>query len=126
MKPAEVNQWNGPYMPQDIPKDPWGREYIYKYPGEHGDEPDIISLGADGQPGGEGSMPTSSAGRTNSRGITLMEMLVVVAIIGLIVAVSAPSISAGLDSVRITTTADDHRQLPERGGEPRRAAAGAD
>jgi general secretion pathway protein G len=28
---------------------------MYKFPGEHGDEPDIISLGADGQPGGEGS-----------------------------------------------------------------------
>ncbi len=33
--------------------------------------------------------------------------MVVVALIGLIVAVSAPSISAGLDSVRITTTADN-------------------
>ncbi len=53
-KPQGVNQWQGPYLPQEIPKDPWGREYIYKYPGEHGDEPDIISLGADGQPGGEG------------------------------------------------------------------------
>ena len=54
VKPQNVNQWQGPYLPQDIPKDPWGREYIYKFPGEHGDEPDIISLGADGQPGGEG------------------------------------------------------------------------
>ena len=43
----------GPYLPQDIPKDPWGRPYVYKYPGEHGDEPDIVSLGADGEPGGE-------------------------------------------------------------------------
>ena len=54
VKPQNVNQWQGPYLPQDIQKDPWGREYIYKFPGEHGDEPDIISLGADGQPGGEG------------------------------------------------------------------------
>ena len=54
VKPADVNQWNGPYMPQDIPKDPWGRDYAYKYPGEHGDEPDIISYGQDGQAGGEG------------------------------------------------------------------------
>jgi general secretion pathway protein G len=54
VKPAEANQWNGPYMPQDIPKDPWGRDYAYRYPGEHGDEPDIISFGQDGQPGGEG------------------------------------------------------------------------
>jgi len=50
----EINGWNGPYLPQDVPKDPWGHDYVYKYPGEHGDEPDIASLGADGQPGGEG------------------------------------------------------------------------
>jgi len=53
-KPAEVNQWAGPYMPQEIPKDPWGHDYVYKYPGEHGDDPDITCLGADGQPGGDG------------------------------------------------------------------------
>ena len=53
-KPQELNQWAGPYMPQDIPKDPWGHDYVYKYPGEHGDEPDIISYGADGQVGGDG------------------------------------------------------------------------
>src|SRR6185436_12047373 len=54
VKPADATQWNGPYMPQDIPKDPWGRDYGYKYPGEHGDEPDIVCYGQDGQPGGEG------------------------------------------------------------------------
>ena len=54
VKPAEMEQWAGPYMPKDIPKDPWGHDYIYKYPGEHGDEPEIVSYGADGQPGGEG------------------------------------------------------------------------
>ena len=55
VRPADVAQWNGPYMPKDIPKDPWGHDYLYRYPGEHGnDEPDVVSLGADGQPGGEG------------------------------------------------------------------------
>src|SRR5207245_5170441 len=54
MKPEGVNQWAGPYMPKEIPNDPWGHAYIYRFPSEHGDEPDIISLGADGQPGGEG------------------------------------------------------------------------
>jgi general secretion pathway protein G len=54
VKPQGVNQWEGPYLPQEIPVDPWARPYVYKYPGEHGDEPDIISYGADGQPGGEG------------------------------------------------------------------------
>ena|SRR5437588_405120 len=53
VKPEAASQWAGPYMPQDIPLDPWGHPYLYKYPGEHGDEPDIISLGADGQQGGE-------------------------------------------------------------------------
>ena len=53
-KPANVNQWNGPYLPKDIPMDAWGHPFLYKYPGDHGDEPDILSLGADGQPGGEG------------------------------------------------------------------------
>ncbi|MGE5645898.1 MAG: type II secretion system major pseudopilin GspG [Acidobacteriota bacterium] len=53
--PSGVNQWQGPYLPADIPSDPWGRAYIYKYPGEHGDEPDVISYGQDGQPGGEGT-----------------------------------------------------------------------
>jgi general secretion pathway protein G len=53
-KPADVNQWAGPYMPQDIPRDPWAHDYVYKYPGEHGDEPDLVCLGADGAPGGDG------------------------------------------------------------------------
>ena len=54
VKPENVNNWSGPYLMKDIPPDPWGRPYLYKYPGEHGDAPEIVSLGADGQPGGEG------------------------------------------------------------------------
>ena len=53
-KPAESAEWNGPYMPQEIPKDPWGHDYVYKFPGDHGDEPDLVSYGADGQSGGDG------------------------------------------------------------------------
>lgn len=37
---------------QALPKDPWGRDFIYLSPGAHGDY-DIISYGADGVPGGE-------------------------------------------------------------------------
>ena len=50
-------------------------------------------------------MPTFSVGRANNaqRGVTLLEMLVVMAIVGLIVAVSAPSAGAGLDSVRMAS-----------------------
>ncbi len=53
--PQGVNQWQGPYLPKEVPNDPWGRPYLYKFPGEHGQEPDIVSLGADGQPGGDGT-----------------------------------------------------------------------
>ena len=54
IRPANVNQWNGPYLPKDIPLDFWGHPFLYKFPGDHGDEPELISTGADGQPGGEG------------------------------------------------------------------------
>ena len=55
VRPENVPQWDGPYLPQDIPLDPWQRPYLYRYPGEHGDEPDIVSLGADGEQGGVGN-----------------------------------------------------------------------
>lgn len=38
---------------KSVPKDPWGREYLFLNPGEHGDV-DIFTLGADGQIGGTG------------------------------------------------------------------------
>src|SRR2546430_2760527 len=34
VKPENAGQWAGPYLPQDIPLDPWGHPYLYKYPGE--------------------------------------------------------------------------------------------
>lgn len=46
--------WNGPYLAKrELPRDPWGREYQYRSPGQNGDF-DIFSLGADNQPGGTG------------------------------------------------------------------------
>jgi len=42
-----------PYV-EKLPTDPWGRPYQYLNPGVHG-EVDVLSLGADGQPGGEGA-----------------------------------------------------------------------
>lgn len=54
-RPQDQDQWQGPYIDKDLPLDPWGHAYSYKFPGEHGEEPDIESYGADGQPGGEGT-----------------------------------------------------------------------
>ena len=50
--PAAPNWRQGGYLPR-LPKDPWGNEYRYLSPGQRG-EIDVYSLGADGQPGGEG------------------------------------------------------------------------
>jgi general secretion pathway protein G len=49
-KPDNVNNWRGPYVQHDIDTDPWRHAYIYKFPGDHGDKPDIICYGADGKP----------------------------------------------------------------------------
>lgn len=50
--PEPPNWKQGGYI-KKLNKDPWGNEYLYLSPGEHG-ETDIYSLGADGAPGGEG------------------------------------------------------------------------
>ena len=52
-KPANEPKWHGPYLKKEPPADPWGNPYIYRAPGQRGDF-DILSLGKDGQPGGEG------------------------------------------------------------------------
>jgi len=52
-KPSGVDNWQGPYLPKEIPTDPWGKPYVYKAPGDHGDY-DLISYGLDGVEGGEG------------------------------------------------------------------------
>jgi general secretion pathway protein G len=54
-KPLDPNirNWkDGGYI-DGLKKDPWGNDYAYIAPGSHGDY-DLYTLGADGQPGGEG------------------------------------------------------------------------
>ena len=53
--PSGAQNWNGPYWKKSsIPKDPWGNDYRYTSPGQKGAY-DILSLGADGKEGGEGT-----------------------------------------------------------------------
>ena len=53
--PSGAANWNGPYWKKStIPKDPWGNDYRYTSPGQKGAY-DILSLGADGKEGGEGT-----------------------------------------------------------------------
>ncbi|MEK9629117.1 MAG: type II secretion system major pseudopilin GspG [Nitrospinota bacterium] len=43
------------YLKKDVPKDPWGNDYIYESPGKDGRGYDLISYGADNAEGGEGT-----------------------------------------------------------------------
>lgn len=52
-RPGAVNGWAGPYLKGGVPTDPWGHPYRYTSPGPNGGI-EILSLGADGAPGGEG------------------------------------------------------------------------
>ena len=52
-RPADEPKWSGPYLAKAVPKDPWGNDYQYRSPGEHG-EYDLLSHGRDGRAGGEG------------------------------------------------------------------------
>ena len=47
------SKWSGPYIKPAVPQDPWGRDYVYINPGDHG-EFDLLSYGKDGRSGGEG------------------------------------------------------------------------
>ena len=50
-----IRHWRqGGYL-QHVSKDPWGNDYQYVFPGTHGREYDLFTLGADGQPGGDGT-----------------------------------------------------------------------
>src|SRR5688500_1713077 len=46
-------KWQGPYLKKQVPPDPCGKLYVYKYPGEHG-EYDLFYYVKDGQPSGTG------------------------------------------------------------------------
>lgn len=53
-RPAAAQRWNGPYLRKpDMIKDPWGREYQYRTPGERA-EVEVFTLGADNATGGTG------------------------------------------------------------------------
>ncbi len=53
-RPSGTESWNGPYLRKKIvPRDPWGHDYHYRYPGQNADF-DVYSLGADQREGGDG------------------------------------------------------------------------
>ena len=54
LQPLPSN-WRGPYLRKAVPPDPWGAPFLYLSPGEVNQRGyDLLSLGADGELGGEG------------------------------------------------------------------------
>lgn len=52
-QPRDGANWHGPYV-KEIPKDPWGNDYIYESPGRHHAKSyDLFSAGPDARPGSE-------------------------------------------------------------------------
>ena len=50
--PTTVKAWHGPYLKKP-PVDPWGRPYVYRYPGQiNTTGVDLFSFGPDGNEGG--------------------------------------------------------------------------
>lgn len=57
-KPSDAklqSYWRGPYIDEEIPRDPWGNDYLYSVPGANERPYALYSYGADGQYGGEGN-----------------------------------------------------------------------
>ncbi|MYE13747.1 MAG: type II secretion system protein GspG [Gammaproteobacteria bacterium] len=54
--PADAaDYWNGPYLDDELPLDPWRTPYRYEFPADNLQGYALYSLGADAQPGGEGN-----------------------------------------------------------------------
>ena len=55
--PRNAKNWRGPYLGEEgreLPKDPWGNNYIYESPGKHNPNSyDLMSMGKDGRVGGD-------------------------------------------------------------------------
>jgi general secretion pathway protein G len=56
--------WRGPYLEKGVPKDPWGNDYLYQYPGTHNPHSyDLSSMGADGTQSGDDITSWSTGGQ---------------------------------------------------------------
>jgi general secretion pathway protein G len=55
LAPSARPGWRGPYLRKAVPRDPWGRPYVYASPGvANPDSYDLYTLGRDGALGGDG------------------------------------------------------------------------
>ena len=54
LRSSSKKGWDGPYLNKSIPLDPWDNSYIYRSPGDDGNDYYMASYGKDGRLGGEG------------------------------------------------------------------------
>jgi len=53
-QPRDAQNWRGPYIKNEIPKDPWQNDYVYECPGKNNPSSyDLLSMGPDGRAGTE-------------------------------------------------------------------------
>jgi len=56
---GDSENWFGPYLDGEMPKDPWGNDFVYQIPERDSANrelsPKVLSLGADNEPGGTGN-----------------------------------------------------------------------
>ena len=51
---GSAKNWKGPYIKKDVPQDPWGNAYVYRYPGTNNvNGYDLVSYGPDGREGND-------------------------------------------------------------------------
>ena len=61
--PRDSQNWKGPYLKSEIPKDPWGNEYVYECPGlQNPSSYDLMSMGPDGRAGTEDDITNWTTG----------------------------------------------------------------
>jgi general secretion pathway protein G len=53
LRTSDKNGWDGPYIPKEVPNDPWGNAYIFESPGDNGKAFNLLSYGKDGKAGGK-------------------------------------------------------------------------
>lgn len=66
--PGVGTTWKGPYLKGQVPRDPWGRAFVYLYPGKGvGGTYDLLTYGRDGAVGGSGEDADAVAGEGAAR-----------------------------------------------------------
>lgn len=53
LRQSDKKGWDGPYLPKDLPADPWGNPYFYSKTDNKNKPFELLSYGADGKSGGE-------------------------------------------------------------------------